>query len=63
MPERSRPPLPGLASTRAIDRARARWGQAPARPDSEPPPPPPAAPARAVANDCDCEDVELRRAA
>ena len=64
MPERSRPPLPGLA--KASDRARQRWGLAPARPDSEPPPPPsPAAPAGAVANDNDCDDIdgELRRAA
>lgn len=63
MPDRIRPPLPGLA--KASDRARQRWGLAPARPDSEPPPPPPAAPAGVVANDCndDCNDIELRRAA
>ena len=64
MPDRARPPLPGLA--KASDRARQRWGLAPARPDSEPPPPPPAAPAGAVANDNDCNDgegLELRRAA
>ena len=65
MPDRIRPPLPGLA--KASDRARQRWGLAPAaRPDSEPPPPPPAAPAGVVANDCNDGadvDVELRRAA
>lgn len=64
MPDRARPPLPGLA--KASDRARQRWGLAPAAPPSEPPPPPPpAAPACAAVNDCndDCDDVELRRAA